>query len=293
MNFYGIMSVASGPIIGAVIGYFTNYIAVKMLFRPRKEIRIFGIRLPFTPGIIPKRREALAKSIGDTVENRLLTKDALLGVLLRDDTKNAVAMEITNNIFESDMSIGELSESLPDGAKEKLSGYIAHSLCNSLSSFDIGGVIMREAKPIIREKFGAIASMFISDEVLLSFAEPINEKIRDYMSEHTDDTVIPAVSRELDKAGGKKLCDILSDAGMENTAVFPAVRALYERAVRMYGEKILGGLPVSEIIETQINGMDVREVENMVISTMKRELDSVVRLGALVGFVIGLLNIAF
>ena len=39
--------------------------------------------------------------------------------------------------------------------------------------------------------------------------------------------------------------------------------------------------------------MDVREVEDMVISTMKRELDAVVRLGALVGFVLGLLNIVF
>lgn len=152
---------------------------------------------------------------------------------------------------------------------------------------------MREAKPVIRERFGAVASMLISDEMLMSFAEPINRKIRDYMSEHTDDTVIPAVSRELDKAGGKKLCDILSDAGIENTAVFPAVRALYEKAARAYGEKLLGGLPISEIIENQINSMDVREVENMVISTMKRELDSVVQLGALVGFVIGLLNIVF
>ena len=43
----------SGPIIGAIIGYFTNYIAVKMLFYPRKEIKVFGHVLPFTPGAIP------------------------------------------------------------------------------------------------------------------------------------------------------------------------------------------------------------------------------------------------
>ena len=37
----------------AAIGYFTNYIAIKMLFRPRKELRIGSWRVPFTPGVIP------------------------------------------------------------------------------------------------------------------------------------------------------------------------------------------------------------------------------------------------
>lgn len=46
------------PLIGAVIGLFTNWIAVKMLFHPKK--RVFGIQ-----GVIPKRKEALADKIGD------------------------------------------------------------------------------------------------------------------------------------------------------------------------------------------------------------------------------------
>ena len=39
------------PIAGAIIAYITNVIAIKMLFRPLNEIRVFGIRVPFTPGI--------------------------------------------------------------------------------------------------------------------------------------------------------------------------------------------------------------------------------------------------
>ena len=61
------------PLIGAVIGYVTNWIAVKMLFRPRKEIRVFGKRLPFTPGVIPRGQGRLASSswkcCGDTAFN--------------------------------------------------------------------------------------------------------------------------------------------------------------------------------------------------------------------------------
>ena len=48
------------PLAGAVIGYVTNAVAIKMLFRPLTEIRVFGIRLPFTPGILPRHRHKLA-----------------------------------------------------------------------------------------------------------------------------------------------------------------------------------------------------------------------------------------
>ena len=68
----------SGPVIGAVIGYCTNYIAVKMLFYPRKEIRIFGHRLPFTPGAIPKGKPRLAKAIGNIVGKSLVTKEDMV-----------------------------------------------------------------------------------------------------------------------------------------------------------------------------------------------------------------------
>ncbi len=42
------------PIVGAIIGYFTNWVAIKMLFRPYKKLKIGPIPIPFTPGLIPK-----------------------------------------------------------------------------------------------------------------------------------------------------------------------------------------------------------------------------------------------
>ncbi len=65
------------PLLGAVIGYVTNTLAIRMLFRPLQEWRIAGIRVPLTPGIIPRRRHDLAESIGRMVSNRLLTPEIL------------------------------------------------------------------------------------------------------------------------------------------------------------------------------------------------------------------------
>ncbi|MBE9208098.1 DUF445 domain-containing protein [Nostoc sp. LEGE 06077] len=63
----------SPPILGGVIGYFTNDIAIKMLFRPYRAIYIGGRRMPFTPGLIPRNQERLAKNISSTIMGSLLT----------------------------------------------------------------------------------------------------------------------------------------------------------------------------------------------------------------------------
>ncbi|MBW4517858.1 MAG: DUF445 family protein [Timaviella obliquedivisa GSE-PSE-MK23-08B] len=67
----------SPPIVGGIIGYFTNDIAIKMLFRPYKAIYVGGRKLPFTPGLIPSNQEKLAKRISDTIMGSLLTPEEL------------------------------------------------------------------------------------------------------------------------------------------------------------------------------------------------------------------------
>ncbi|NES22951.1 MAG: DUF445 domain-containing protein [Symploca sp. SIO3E6] len=61
------------PVAGAVIGYFTNDLAITMLFRPYKPIYIGKRRLPLTPGLIPSNQERLAQKIADTIMGSLLT----------------------------------------------------------------------------------------------------------------------------------------------------------------------------------------------------------------------------
>jgi uncharacterized membrane protein YheB (UPF0754 family) len=80
------------PLAGALIGFVTNVIAIRMLFRPLRELRVCGIRIPFTPGILPRQRRRLAESIGAMVERELLTPE-LLRQRLRQETVRAKAYE--------------------------------------------------------------------------------------------------------------------------------------------------------------------------------------------------------
>ena len=65
------------PLLGALIGYVTNRIAIKMLFRPLNPKRLFGVRVPLTPGVIPRNRYDLARTIAKMVSEQLLSPKAL------------------------------------------------------------------------------------------------------------------------------------------------------------------------------------------------------------------------
>ncbi len=73
----------SPPVAGAIIGYFTNDIAIKMLFRPYRAIYIGNRKLPFTPGLIPRNQERLAKNISNTIMGSLLTPEELQNLARR------------------------------------------------------------------------------------------------------------------------------------------------------------------------------------------------------------------
>ncbi|BAQ64790.1 DUF445 domain-containing protein [Geminocystis sp. NIES-3709] len=65
------------PVTGSIIGYFTNDLAINMLFRPYKPLYFFQKQLPFTPGLIPRNQERLAQKVSDTIMNSLLTPEEL------------------------------------------------------------------------------------------------------------------------------------------------------------------------------------------------------------------------
>ena len=86
----------------------TNWLAIKMLFRPREAKYIFGMKLPFTPGLIPKEKSRIANKVGETVGTHLLNSDSLSKALKDDKIKakfNEVAKEKINQIINSNSTL--------------------------------------------------------------------------------------------------------------------------------------------------------------------------------------------
>jgi len=86
-------------IVGAIIGYITNWLAIKMLFRPYNKKYIFGIKMPFTPGLIPKEKERIAKSVGSAVGEHLLTPEIIAEAMSSESTKANIRKWIEDKYF--------------------------------------------------------------------------------------------------------------------------------------------------------------------------------------------------
>lgn len=117
-------------VVGSVIGYFTNWLAIKMLFRPYYEKRIFGMKVPFTPGLIPKERERIAKNVGEAVGNHLLSKEVIQSKILSDETETSLRKMYYRKlevIKREDKSLGfylEKANLLKHIDEEKIGNYI-------------------------------------------------------------------------------------------------------------------------------------------------------------------------
>ena len=136
------------PVLGALIGYVTNAIAIKMLFRPLREYRVFGIRIPFTPGVIPRRREGLAESIGRMVSEKLLTKDAVLAKVDSPDFQAGLhgsVSSFTEEVLSRPLSTtaGEFAGA-SQGISKALTGFLS-SFLRSKAAGDVIATVVREA----------------------------------------------------------------------------------------------------------------------------------------------------
>lgn len=112
------MMVLTTTAIGSAIGGFTNRLAIQMLFRPFKEWRIGGVRVPFTPGLIPRRRAELGISMGRLVEDHLLTKEGIRRALTEGDLQRTLhkwLIEYYDQLVQSEQTLGDLLQRLlPD-----------------------------------------------------------------------------------------------------------------------------------------------------------------------------------
>lgn len=106
------------PVVGAFIGYVTNRIAIRMLFRPLKAWEIGGIRVPMTPGVIPSKRGELAVNMGEVVGDHLLTSSEIGRGLQQEVFQNHLynlIQERLEGVLQKDL--GNLASTIPQKFK--------------------------------------------------------------------------------------------------------------------------------------------------------------------------------
>ena len=314
------------PLLGGVIGYITNDIAIRMLFRPHTAKYIFGIHIPFTPGIIPKEKGRISEAVGGVISENLMNKEVLEKYLLSEDMvgkvrsaveefiatqqrKNETVVQflghylskeeidtIAQNINQSitkqtyeklaDSSVGEkvahiavdhVAQKLTiDGAQELLSG-IGGALggLGGMAAGLFGGNIVAKFLGMLREPA----------EHLL--AKNINTMLRD----NGEEIVSNMIGGEVETFLNKPVCKLLEGHEEQLAQAVNTIESIYRSIITEHLPKILDSINISKIVRERINEMDVNETEKLIFQVMSKELKVIVWLGALLGLVMGSVNL--
>jgi uncharacterized membrane protein YheB (UPF0754 family) len=290
-----ILKLISGPLIGALIGYFTNFIAVKMLFFPKKEVRLFGHRLPFTPGAIPKGRKRLARKAGDVIAKRLITKEAIVSRMTEPEFEDAMVNQVEgllNRSIEEMAAKAKKSDSAVQELKDKAASELTASVMRSLQDVNYEALVREKGIPMIRQKLsGSLVGAFVTDNMLNNVVAPIASAMRTYIDEDGQEMVEARVREKVDHLFEKSPAALLQRVDISTEQMQAEIRKKYRAVVDRGVEELLTKISVSDIVADAIDSMSVDELEEMVLSVMKKEFDVIINLGALIGFVLGLLNL--
>lgn len=275
----------AGPVIGAVIGLLTNWVAVKMLFRPRKAHYIGKFHIPFTPGVIPRRQGALAKALGQAVSETLVRREDLKESLCSD----AVADTVVNTVMAlpSVRTLGtELFGTTYESKRMKVLDFATDRILAGILSLDLGEVITNEAKTAIAAfadtKMVFFRSM-VNDQMIASITEPITGKVIEYLQTAGRDRLYAALEEQAAVAEGKPVAELFANP----EAIRNALLTFYRDMVRKYADKVLEHIRIEEIVEQKIAAMDSKDLETLVLSVMKKELNYLIWLGVPIGFIMG------
>lgn len=286
----------AGPIIGALIGYCTNYIAVKMLFYPKKEIHLFGHRLPFTPGAIPKGKGRLAKAIGSVVGTTLITREDIeqkiqpdeIGATLADMMMEKIDAPVKGELIE----LAGIQEETYIEKKELLSRKISEMAVDVLSHLDLSDILAEKGTSIIRDKIkGSMLEMFLTDDLIASVIGPVGAEVQNMIAAQGVDYIAPVVSNKLTELENESALQLLEGIELEQSVIRSALASVCARLVKSGIDKIFDTLDIQAMVEEKINAMSVDDLEDLVFTVMKKELNTIVNLGALIGLVLGVLNI--
>ena len=300
------LSFIARPLVGAVIGYITNDIAIRMLFRPRTAKYIFGYKIPFTPGLIPKEKSRIASSIGDAISKNLMNREVLEKTLLADEMIDKTTKGINDfvNIQKSNNETVEqflshyLSAEDVKYMSESVSNDLSAQIHTALSSAQLGTKIASIVVAHVLEKVkGGMLGMFGADQFIAMVATPVEnllaKNINEMLSNHSQEMVGSLINDQITNFMGVPMKNLFVGRDKQIEKAELTILSLYKTLVTEHLPRILDTINISKIVESRINEMDVKESEKLILEVMNKELKAIVWLGALLGFLMGCINLLF
>lgn len=293
--------------LGGIIGAFTNFLAIKMLFSPYNEKRILGFALPFTPGIIPKRQKELAKAIGRVVSENLVNADGISKMLLADETIDKLKMKIDGIIrslqtneesvqsflskYAGDERVNDLMSRVKNNLETKINDVV--------SDDNVGKTIAASAMSAFDERvgdgfMGMLTKNLLSDSLKDKITPKLADLINDVMRGDGKKMILNIVDDEIDRFANGTVASWTANISDEKIAELKCdVVKIYSDKVTAEMPRLLQTVDISRIVEEKIQSMDMPTMERLVLDVANHELKMLVWFGGLLGAIIGIAEVFF
>ena len=295
-----------GPAVGAVIGYITNDIAIRMLFRPHQPKYIMGIHIPFTPGIIPKEKNRIAGAIGKAVSENLMNREVLEKSLLSEEmlekigdaidefvstqSQNQETIEQFARHYLTNDDIISMQNNVTDGIVKMITGKLQDSRLGDSIAHLATQHVMEKTRRSVAGKLGA-------DMLLHPIAQLVEgvlgKHINEILHNNSHQMVEDLVHNESEQLMGKTMSDLMTGHEEQVSQIKKGIFNAYRVIITEHLPRILQDINISSIIEQRIKEMEMAEAEAIILDVMKKELRAIVWLGALLGCIMGTITSLF
>ncbi|GAA0376357.1 DUF445 domain-containing protein [Bacillus horti] len=292
ISFVWIISIIAGAFIGGI----TNVVAISMLFRPYKAKFFFSWKLPFTPGLIPRRHKDIAYQLGQIIEQHLVTKESLEEYLQTPEVQHQLRQWL-DDTFQDYLQrirlvkVGEITSKL--GLEtEQMAEHAANEILKRgnrlVTSIEGERLIYQFMQNALQKQSGfrkVIDALLPKERIVHKIQEVISEGLASYTTKHWVREYIYTEMRKLELMELGELLTIQTENKIQEQ-----IPKLLEQIVNTLNQQIVqlvGRLKLAKIVENQVLSFPLPRLEELIKSVAHRELKMITWFGALLGGILG------
>lgn len=254
-------------LIATLHGYGAAWLAVKMLFRPRQPIYVFGWRLPLTPGMLPKEREHFIEALSTVIAQRLLNVETITDEIM----SLGLEQEITDLALNKSQS-----ESTVQIVVEHLRERLFHLRDSVEARWEITRALRKIVEVEMEQRLGLlrrmVAGYFLDDEALYRIVgdsiDKLAEQIADSLFART--TIAQAMAA-------------IPETILAGTEAQPSV-------IASFAQLISRKLDFRAILMRRLSALSDEDIEQLIMETAGREIRAIIWFGAGIGLIVGIVQ---
>jgi uncharacterized membrane protein YheB (UPF0754 family) len=261
------------PIVVATLhGYAAAWLAVKMLFRPRNPVYIFGIRVPLTPGMLPKERDQFIIALSTVIGEKLLDVETITDEIMQLNLEPEITSIAKREYLHHSQSESTI-QLIVEHIKEKL----YHLRDSAEARSDIARSLRRIVETEIDRRF-SLLRRFVTDFFLDEAA--LNRIVGDSITQLADQIAESLYLRSSITQAMAQIPETIFES--ESTKKIPAINNF----VSILSHR----LDVRGILIKRLNALSNEAIEELIMETAGHEIAAIVWFGAGIGFVVGIIQ---